>query len=378
MKCGHLFSGIGGFALAADWMGWETLMHCEWDPFCQNVLKHHWPNSKIYGDITKTDFTIWRGRIDLLTGGFPCQPFSTAGQRKGTADNRYLWPQMLRAIREIAPRYILGENVSGIYTWNNGLVFETVCADLEAEGYEVVPICIPACATGAPHRRDRWWFVAHANQQHGQKSEIRPRRNQPTNYARNPDLQPNSTGRCPQDSEDAKCCGGAELAPHPPSQGLSQPRQPRIGQLPTQSEGRIYDRPELGGGHAAHIDHLTERGLPSRATTEYAIGSDPCGHAAHTGHTGLQRDELGPSLGQRPGPPRPIAQRFENEYWPEAAARLCSLDDGLSGRLDAAALLTIKPKHAAGKWRRESLKAFGNAIVPQVAFEIYKAIDASK
>lgn len=157
---GSLFSGIGGFDLAAQWMGWENAFHCEWNPFGQRILKHYWPEAVSYGDITKTDFTIWRGRIDILTGGFPCQPYSTAGKRKGTEDERHLWPEYLRAIREIRPRYVVGENVSGLVNWSGGMVFEQVQTDLENEGYEVFPFIIPAAGVGAPHRRDRIWFVA--------------------------------------------------------------------------------------------------------------------------------------------------------------------------------------------------------------------------
>jgi DNA (cytosine-5)-methyltransferase 1 len=159
-KHGSLFSGIGGFDLAAEWMGWENIFHCEWNEFGQKILNHYWPNAISYGDITKTNFTIHRGAIDVLTGGFPCQPYSVAGKRKGKEDERHLWPEMLRAIREISPTFIVGENVHGIVNWNGGLVFHEVQTDLENEGYEILPVILPACAVGAPHRRDRIWFVA--------------------------------------------------------------------------------------------------------------------------------------------------------------------------------------------------------------------------
>jgi DNA (cytosine-5)-methyltransferase 1 len=162
LRHGSLFSGIGGFDLAAEWMGWENVFHCEWNEFGKKVLKHYWPNAISYNDITKTDFTIHRGQIDILTGGFPCQPYSVAGKRKGKEDERHLWPEMLRAIREITPRYIVGENVSGLLSWDGGLVFNEVQADLEAEGYEVQPVLLPACAIGGWHRRDRVWFIAHS------------------------------------------------------------------------------------------------------------------------------------------------------------------------------------------------------------------------
>ena len=129
LKHGSLFSGIGGFDLAAEWMGWENVLHCEWNEFGRKVLKHYWPKSKSYEDITKTDFNIYRGKIDILTGGFPCQPYSSAGKRLGKEDDRHLWPEMLRAIREIAPKYVVGENVSGLLSWNGGLVFNEVQAN---------------------------------------------------------------------------------------------------------------------------------------------------------------------------------------------------------------------------------------------------------
>lgn len=161
MTHASLFSGIGGFDLAAEWAGWTNAFNCEIDPFCRKVLKYHFPDAEQYGDIRTTDFTIWRDRIDVLTGGFPCQPFSLAGKRKGTEDDRYLWPEMLRVIRTVRPRWVVGENVFGIVNWSEGMVFDKVCSDLEAAGYEVQPYIIPACGVGAPHRRDRCWFVAH-------------------------------------------------------------------------------------------------------------------------------------------------------------------------------------------------------------------------
>jgi DNA (cytosine-5)-methyltransferase 1 len=156
-----LFEGIGGFSLAARWMGWNTVAWVEIDKFCQQVLKKNFPEAKGYGDIKEFDGTQYRGTVDIITGGFPCQPFSSAGKRKGTKDHRHLWPEMLRVIREVQPAYIVGENVYGLVNWSKGLVFEQVCADLENEGYQVQPVILPACAVNAPHRRDRVWFVAY-------------------------------------------------------------------------------------------------------------------------------------------------------------------------------------------------------------------------
>jgi DNA (cytosine-5)-methyltransferase 1 len=165
MRHGSLFSGIGGFDLAAEWMGWENIFHCEWNPFGQQVLKYYWPKAISYHDITKTDFTIHRGTIDILTGGFPCQPHSLAGKQHGTKDKRYLWPHMLRCIQEVKPKWVVGENVYGLINQADGAIFENICTDLEAEGYEVFSYIIPAYSIGAYHQRDRIWIVAHASLQ---------------------------------------------------------------------------------------------------------------------------------------------------------------------------------------------------------------------
>lgn len=161
MKHASLFSGIGGFDLAAQWMGWENVFQVEIDKFCQKVLEKNFPNVKRYGDIKEFDGTKYRGTVDILTGGFPCQPFSDAGKRKGTEDERHLWPEMLRVIGEIQPSYIVGENVPGLVSWSRGLVFEQVQAELENKGYEVQSVILPACAVKAAHRRDRVWIVAY-------------------------------------------------------------------------------------------------------------------------------------------------------------------------------------------------------------------------
>jgi DNA-cytosine methyltransferase len=160
MRHGSLFSGIGGFDLAAEWMGWENVFHCEWMEFPRKVLDYYFPNADSHIDICKTDFKKYANKIDILTGGFPCQPFSMAGKRKGTDDERYLWGEMLRAVQEIKPKFVIAENVFGITNIDGGMVFEQVCLDLETEGYEVQPFIIPSASKNAPHRRDRVWFVA--------------------------------------------------------------------------------------------------------------------------------------------------------------------------------------------------------------------------
>jgi DNA (cytosine-5)-methyltransferase 1 len=161
---GSLFSGIGGFDLAAQANGWNNIFHCEVDPFCKRVLEYYWPEAESIGDIKTADFSKYEGKITVISGGFPCQPYSLAGKRLGKNDERHLWPYMLEAIRTIKPTYVVGENVFGLTSWNDGLVLEEVCVDLETEGYKVQPFIIPAAGAGAPHKRDRVFILAYNNQ----------------------------------------------------------------------------------------------------------------------------------------------------------------------------------------------------------------------
>ena len=171
-----LFAGIGGFSLALEEVFNEAKINhifCEWEHFPSAVLKKHWPNGTFYGDVADlvadTDSQRHKSSVaeeqnlTILTGGFPCQPFSHAGRRKGTADDRYQWPNMFRVIQNVKPDWVIAENVRGLATWNDGMVLEQVCVDLESEGYEVQPFIIPACAVNAPHRRDRIWTIAHTD-----------------------------------------------------------------------------------------------------------------------------------------------------------------------------------------------------------------------
>jgi len=306
-----LFSGIGGFAYAVDQV-WDNVEHifCDNNKFCQEVLKKHWKGSVIYEDIRDVTYANWyrlqeqrkkqqarqerredtrRGGIDLLTGGFPCQPFSQAGKRRGTSDDRFLWPEMFRVIQEFKPTWVIAENVRGILTIESGMVFEQVCLDLEREGYEVQPFIIPACAVNAPHRRDRVWIVAHAK----------------------------SSGYRGSASKE---CGVQR-------QGLEPEKQ--------------------GRGEARNQNQRCDR-ISGNANNE-----------------GLERYwKDGECAGKRI-----VGQADWQADWREVASSTCDVrvDDGLPAELDGFKL--TKAGH-----RVERLKALGNAIVPQVAIEIMKAI----
>ena len=291
-----LFSGIGGAELAASWLGWDNVFHCEIQEFQRKVLEYWFPNSISYEDITKTDFSEWRGRIDVLTGGFPCQPFSVAGKRKGAEDNRYLWGEMLRAIRQIQPTWVVGENVNGIlsmvqpgketkmgrtddlfeedfiYRTEQQFTIDAICEDLEHTGYSVQPFVIPACAVGAPHRRDRVWIIAHR-----------------TNAR---------------------------------SESVQQGRKDRISEF----------------GVVAHAKG-------ARSARELFGKQEQ-----------IQSDRQNCRI-----------DKSDFRCFPTQSP-ICNRDDGLPFRVADLAI-------SFPKWRSKSIEALGNAIVPQVIYEIFKAID---
>ena len=323
-----LFSGIGGAEIAAEWMGWDNLFHCEINPFGRKVLEYWYPNSESYEDITKTDFTGWRGKTGVLTGGFPCQPFSLAGARRGAEDDRYLWPQMLRAIREIQPSWVVGENVNGIVTMvqpgseaevgrtddifeadyiyrkEQEYVVETVCKDLERAGYAVQPFVIPACAVGAPHRRDRVWFIAE---------------------------------RIAADTDGERCDNG---------------------------------RCNRQGRHVcSHCQRNAKESEQERAERQHRTctdGADHGGPAPDTDGAGREEHDY-----PRESEEKTAASGRNRPYVPDwdkfpTQSPVCGGDDGLSLGL---AGITFP------KWRAEAVKALGNSFVPQVLYEIFKSIE---
>lgn len=319
MKHGSLFSGIGGFDLAAEWMGWENVFHCEWNDFGKQVLKYYWPKAKSYDDITKTDFNIHRGRIDILTGGFPCQPYSSAGKRLGKEDDRHLWPEMLRAIREIQPRWIVGENVLGLVNWNGGLVFDEVQADLEAEGYDVQPYVLPASSVNAPHKRYRVWFVAHSRHSKPQKREE------------------------------------------------SKERQQYDGRRETRSEFT----PLSSLSNAANAKRQSgERMRPEQREISQQKKREFRGNSSEMGNRDVTNSKCSGSPRQEHGQEEPgfNPETFKRCGWRNFPTQspVHNGNDGFSSQLDG---ITFP------KWRNESIKAGGNAIVPQVVYQIFKSIE---
>ena len=332
MKHIGLFEGIGGFSLAAEWAGWETIAWCEINMFCQKILSYHFPKANKHHDIKTTDFTIYRGQCDILTGGFPCQPYSLAGKRKGKEDDRHLWPEMLRAVREIQPTWIVGENVFGLVNWDGGVVFNEVQTDLEAEGYEVQPYILPAGAVNAPHRRDRVWFVAYR--------DTKQRERQKGGF------------------QSKSFNGSKKTTPNPNHNG--QHRYNGENEVNTSEGGEYAQRNiEQMGGDAADT-YGSRRGedtMQSKLRANIIKQSPGNSRTSNQAKNGQRSKRAGWEQGNRP---IPNWDNFPTQ--PPVRGR----NDGFSRELDG---ITFP------RWRNESIKAYGNAIVPQVAYQIFKAIN---
>lgn len=349
MTHASLFSGIGGFDLAAEWAGWTNAFNCEIDPFCRTILKYHFPNAKQYEDIRTADFTIWKDRIDVLTGGFPCQPFSLAGKRQGTEDDRYLWPAMLDVIRTVRPRWVVGENVYGIVNWSEGLVFEQVCADLEAAGYEVQPYIIPACGVGAPHRRDRCWFVAH-----------RADAGTETMRERSNGVHADSI------ASDTPCLGRITRR----SKSNRTIQNEKIGSniyVPVERSGskRTFTDPD---GDRRRKRPNEQKPLPECVGTSDAGNGVENGIVAYSDRQRCEECNASCQSGhtQRTTQNSDAKRRIPDWNGFPTQPPVCGGDDGFPGELAGIAF---------PRWRREAVKACGNAIVPQVALQIFETIN---
>lgn len=412
MNHASLFSGIGGAEVAASMMGWQNLFHCEIQEFPRKVLDYWFPNSESYEDITKTDFTKWHGKVDVLTGGFPCQPFSLAGRRKGADDNRYLWPQMLRAIRQIHPTWVVGENVNGIktmvescqvtqmgrtdylfeenylYREESRFTLDKICADLEAEGYSVQPIVIPACAIGAPHRRDRVWIVAHRSdpraetvQQEGQDGICSARPSPHTQC----DGHGNQRARAkkskegqdrPQPRSRRHGSGTTPSYAHGTRQRRRKNKQEpftecsRTPNLGTRRSKRLASHSLQHRSHEVHQDHQSQ--FPDGARTNSLGGQRSSPHSNGCGWNESKHEDASPQKPQQ-GECQPGGADSPQSRWRNFPTQspVCRGNDGIPFDVDS---LTI----SFPKWRQESIKAYGNAWVPQVAYEIFRAIEAEE
>lgn len=360
LRHGSLFSGIGGFDLAASWMGWQNVFSCEIDMFCRNILNHYWPKNEHHADIYQLNAAQYRGRVDIISGGFPCQPFSHAGRRKGKADDRYLWPQTLRIITEARPKWIVLENVAGLFSIlepeslskveikeielfcaddkqraNKTIVrlqrriIGSIVSEIESAGY-ILPrlqdgtpiiLCIPACAVDAPHRRDRVWFVAHA--EHIADREAYHRCKDTGSHGKY-DERRHATATWRKGRHPVH--GGTDRAD--PSDKIQRKRQDHC----------TVQSAEKPDGNPIYFDPPKDYGNVFEST------------GLRIQNNGFDRK----------------CQEIPNwDEWPNQPP-VCRRDDGISTKLDGITFPT---------WREKSLKAYGNAIVPQVALELFRAIE---
>ena len=375
MTHASLFSGIGGPEVAAAMLGWENVFHCEINDFGRAILEYHFPKSKSYIDVTQTDFTEWRGRVDVLTGGFPCQPFSYAGRRGGAEDDRYLWPQFKRVIAEVRPAWVVGENVAGIttmvepgevtlleseaslfseddavyrYRYDQPFTVERVCSDLEQLGYAVQPILIPARAVGAPHRRDRVFFIAYSEDaMHLRCSK------------REDEERINSGEQRYAGAGDTEWHGCEERAIT-----TNAEKQPGQRVRPQQRETCGEEQVELGGGRCKD-EYSDERKIRWTDADTHLNGME--GNI----QPGDSRETQQGFLTEKPSDGyRSLQKEYRWRNFPTVSP-VHRGNDGIPFPLDC---LTISPN----KWRTESLKAYGNAIVPQVMYEIFRAIELTQ
>lgn len=407
MRHASLFSGIGGAEIAAAWLGWENLFHCDINEFGCKVLRYWFPESKEYNDIKTTDFTEWRGKVDVLTAGFPCQPFSMAGKRRGADDDRYLWPETIRVIKEVRPAWFVGENVFGIasmvlpgeevdmgrtddlfeeahlYRKEQRFVLDRICEDIENAGYTVQPVVIPACAVGAPHRRDRVWFVARrADDGPFEDSECdgcgdrvaeeRPEeRGQRVSGA-------GARGRLCGDTADTQRRGGGEvhqdLQPGQPDGEVTHGdgcQRPSVNSSCGEREA-LEEMPGAEGGRGCSVPQQGERGDKAERTGGLSgvqrvdTVSDGDGLLGGHGEDEVVSGERGFDAFGDACESRPIP-RFQGwENFPTQPP-VCRGDDGIP--FDVADLSI-----PFEKWRKEAIKALGNAWVPEVAYEIFRMI----
>ena len=376
LRHGSLFSGIGAAEIAAEMLGWDNVFHCEINPFGRQVLEYWFPNSDSYEDITKTNFSQYKGQIDVLTGGFPCQPFSYAGKRGGQTDDRYLWHEMLRVIDQVRPMWVIGENVNGITTmvesfeiaevgsesslFNEGnrvhryrseqtFTIERICRDLESKGYSVQPMLIPAAAVGAPHRRDRIFILAYNVADSDCGNDLR------------------ESGEYESKSREERISEWNEVRKFSkPSDVRSESQQP--------FENTLCDGCECGQEEEQRSEWNIRNSCPGN--TKWICEKERV-ESAYTNskrfQTTIQRrgyDKERWEMQERYAVKSSDNDGIETTWWSNfpSVSAVHRGNDGLPFDVDN---LTI----SFSKWRTESLKAYGNAIVPQVIYQIMKVIN---
>lgn len=350
MTFASLFSGIGAGEICASKLGWDLKFNCEINPFCQQTLKFYFPNAKQYTDIRNTDFSIWRGHIDVLAGGPPCQSASVAGQRKGTSDDRFLWPEYIRAVKQIAPIWIVAENVPGLISLEGGVPLDQVLSDLEAASFELQIYQIPAAGTNAPHKRDRLWIIGYSKHNGSLAAEVRRDDSQPSITTRKDEVG-KSTGADSLQSSDATHADGDDAGRY---------RHGETGSEETESQRE--------GNKRERVRSESERTCSERFVTD-AHFTKSQGVVINGGAGGERQAER--ESGQ---PSRPI-RSIRSEYF--SFAPVCREHNVLSRSLDTTTISDSAELEGISfnKWRTESIKAYGNAWHVDVPMQIFNVIN---
>ena len=378
LKLLDLFSGIGGFSLGLESTGgFETIAFVEKDDFCQKVLKKHWPNTTIEGDIRNVKGDKYEA--DIITGGFPCQPFSVAGKRKGTDDDRYLWDETIRVVRECKPRWFIGENVEGLININNGVVLRQVQTDLEKEGFEVQCLVIPASGIGAWHQRKRIWIMAYSNsnghkhtftRSNGKKKKIQDQ------YRQNDSASGKSSGtssiwntnsKYVSDTNSRMCRGrGTELkSGNDRIWGFYLEKEKQTGNdVWSETIGRndlsikdVSNSKSISSNDGRYGNNSEEKQIQLKAGRESSSTNvSNSNNRFNIGEnkeiqTGWNTSPISSSNGTK-------------ETWWQTQSRICGVPNGVSFELD--------------KGRNNRIKSLGNSIVPQIVRELGLAILAAE
>lgn len=322
-----LFTGIGGFDLAAQWVGWKNVFQVEKDKWCRELLSKRFTAARRYKDIKNFSGHEYYGKIDVISGGFPCQPFSVAGKQQGKSDDRYLWKEMLRVIQEVRPTWVVGENVTGIIK----LALDEVLSDLENCGYSTETFIIPACGVNATHRRDRIWVVAHSGSQRA-RSESR----ETCDKGRKPSK---SRGTCLRQTYREIGASGINSASGNVANSHRAGELSRPGEVqePYEEVQKRDNNAEFNNANVNNIVAYSGRSHGNANSNRFqGVGEE----YNHEGSIRLpSREKSG----------------WRALEWPTEPP-LCGANDGISRRVDR-------------------LRGLGNSIVPQVAYEIFAAIN---
>ena len=368
-----LFSGIGGFSLGAEANGIPTVAFVEKDPFCQKVLRKHWSNTPIISDIRTVKGEDYEtDGVTIISGGFPCQPFSQAGKRKGTDDDRYLWDETLRVVAETKPRWFIGENVEGLINIQDGMVLRQVQDDLEKEGFQVQCLVIPASGVGAWHQRKRVWIIAHSSsersssqqvgtdRQLGKESETKERtRNQSS-------LRTSSS--CSDVSntigELSDGCSGTTRHSKSELKGMVSNETKNRDKVRSETE-RCSEQATTRGNvsdtnHSRFQDWAEQCERQSTSSQERESSSSRHSSVSDTDGKGLQRHRVQTKLETKERQDSSDRGFEEQHTWWQVESTVRGVPNGISYGLD--------------KGRVGRIKALGNSIVPQIAYQLFKSI----